>query len=61
MKLYIYDAETMEVVAVFEGNSNQECEEKAGGYLQNEDYAATYTPAFGAVDGLIENDEAEEL
>jgi hypothetical protein len=61
MKLYIYNIETMEVIATAEGDSNQECENKAAEYFENEDYAATYSPAFGFDGGLIENDEAEEL
>ena len=61
MKLYIYDTETMKVVATAAGNNNQECEDKAFNYLGTDKYGATYTPSFGAVDGLIENEDAEEL
>ena len=61
MKLYIYDAESMEVVAIAEGNSNEECEDKAANYLGVDEYGATYSPAFGSVDGLIDNAAAEIL
>lgn len=60
MKLYIYDEESMEVVAIAEGDTNEECEGKAEGYIEN-GYAATYSPAFGSVDGLEENPDAEVL
>ena len=61
MKLYIYNVETMEVAAIAEGSDNQECEDKAFNYLGSDEYAGTYSPAFGAIDGLIENPAAEEL
>ena len=61
MKLYVYDVETNEVIAIANGNSNQECEQKASLYLGVDEYAGTYTPAFGIAGGLIENAEAEML
>ena len=62
MKLFIYNVENMEVIVITEGNDNQECEEKAesAGYV-GDDYAWTYTPAFGFEDGLIENQDAETI
>lgn len=62
MKLYIYDTETMEVVAVANGNSNNECQMKAGeaGYSPDE-YGYTYSPAFGTIGGLIDTEDAEEI
>ena len=59
MKLYIYDLDTKKVIAVAEGNTNAECDDKAGAYTN--DYGTTYTPALGTVDGLIENDDADIL
>jgi hypothetical protein len=55
MKLHVYKVETLEVVEVFEGETNDECETAAAEYLGCDEYAATYTPAFGTVDGLIDN------
>ena len=59
MKLYIYDVETLEVIAIAGGESNAECEAKAQAYTG--DYGATYSPAFGAAGGLIDNTHAEVL
>lgn len=61
MKFYIYDTETMEVVAIAEGSSNEECEAKAATYLSVDTYGGTYSPAFGAASGLIDNPDAEIL
>lgn len=63
MKLYVYNQESMEVVAIINGGSNEECESKAGenGYYPSEDIAWTYSPAFGFDGGLIENEDAEEI
>ncbi len=52
MTLHIYNV-TLEVVAVAEGLTNLICEQKAQKYLGVEEYGATYTPAFGSVDGLV--------
>lgn len=60
MRLYIYDEETMRVVAIATGSTNEECETKADSYIQD-GYYSTYSPAFGSVDGLIENPDAEEI
>ena len=59
MKLYIYDLDTMEVIAIADGEANQECENKAQPYTN--EYGTTYTPAFGMVGGLIDNNNAEIL
>ena len=53
MKLYIYETSTMKVIAIATGESNVECEEAARNYLGIDEYAGTYTPGFGLVDGLI--------
>jgi hypothetical protein len=58
MKLYIYEIETKKVNAIAVGETNEECEQIAAPSLWCEDLAATYTPAFGTVDGLIENPDA---
>lgn len=54
MKLYVYDLDSMEVIAIAEGESEQECEDKV--YIYTNDYGTTYSDF-----GLIENDEAEIL
>ena len=59
MRLYIYDLDTNEVVAIAEGETEQECEDKATPYTN--DYGTTYSPAFGFDNGLVENDDAEIL
>lgn len=59
LKLYVYDLDTKEVIATAEGQTNDECEEKAWQYAN--DYGMTYSPAFGTADGLIEIDDCLEL
>lgn len=62
MKLYIYTTSDMHHVATITGDTNAECERAAGdAYDLNDEYAATYTPAFGANGGLVENDDAEQI
>lgn len=58
--LYIYSTETNTVVARIHGDTNGAIEAKLAelGYANNDDFGATYTPAFGAVDGLVESDGA---
>ena len=53
MKLYAYSVETMEVLGVVEGDTNEECETKMAerGY-EGDDIGWTYTPAFGFEGGL---------
>ena len=58
MKLYIYNLETKEIVATAEGETNDDCENKA---FYSDYYGMTYSPAFGANDGLIDNGDAITL
>lgn len=60
--LYIYSTETNTVVARIHGESNEACEAKADelNYMGSDDFGATYSPAFGAVDGLIDSDTAAD-
>ena len=60
MKLYIYNTETMEVVATVERDTNKECEAIADGNYCTDEYAWTYTPSFGVNGGLIDTD-CEEI
>lgn len=62
MKLYIYSVADMLHVATITGATNIDCERAANAsYDLNDEYAATYTPAFGAGGGLVENDDAEQI
>lgn len=54
--LYVYDSETDEphpLVAVYEGVDNRQCEEAAELDWGTDRYGWTYSPAFGAADGLV--------
>ena len=62
MKMYVYETESKEVVAVVTGDSNDECERKATEANYDDDqFGWTYSPAFGFNDGLIDNRDAIEL
>lgn len=61
MKLYVYDADSMVVVAVIEGESNAACEAVAEDRFGDEQYQRTYSPAFGAADGVEWSDDAEVI
>lgn len=60
MKLYVYKVGSRKIVNEYEGNSNAECEGKMGadyegwgdGDWNDSGLATTYTPAFGAAEGL---------
>jgi ABC-type cobalt transport system substrate-binding protein len=55
MTMYVYDTDTREVVAEITGADNAACEAVVADRFGDTDYfASTYTPAFGAVDGLIQ-------
>lgn len=43
MEFYIYNVDTMEIVEIFEGSTNEECEEKAFNYLGVDEYGGTYS------------------
>ena len=49
--LYIYDADTMTVIAEINAETNAACEEYAAENYSDE-YLNTYTPAFGFENGL---------
>ena len=53
MKLYIYDAETAEVVQTVTGGTQEQQEQYAFDEYGTNYFAWTYSPAFGATDGLI--------
>ena len=60
MELYAYNTETMEVIAIANGDDNYECERKMedAGFV-GDNIGWTYSPAFGFNGGLIENRDAE--
>ncbi len=62
MKLYIYSVSDMHHIATVSGDTNSACERAASAaYDLNDEYATTYTPAFGSVDGILENENAEQI
>jgi hypothetical protein len=62
MTMYVYDTDTLEVVAEITGCDHAACEEVVADRFGDTDYfAATYTPAFGANDGLIQSYDCEMI
>jgi|688.fasta_scaffold01948_18 hypothetical protein len=59
--LYIYSIETNEHVATITGSSNDDCEIVANERYGSNDYAWTYSPAFGSADGLRYIGDAVEI
>ena len=59
--LYIYDPATMQLLARVHGEDNKEMEDKAEEHYCSNDYANTYSPAFGFSGGLIDNPKAEDI
>ena len=58
--LYIYDADTMTVIAEINAETNAACEEYAAENYSDE-YLNTYTPAFGSGNGLNRNGSEEVI
>ena len=58
MELYIYATEDRKHVATVVGPDNEACEQVAEREYGTDDYASTYSPAFGFVDGLTWNPQA---
>lgn len=61
MKMYVYSLEDKEHVATITGESNDACDEAFNYHFDINDYAATYSPAFGLAGGLDENPDADEI
>lgn len=61
MEYYVYSAETNEHVATIVGDTDDACELAMENLYGINDYCGTYSPAFGTVDGLIENPNAERI
>jgi len=59
-KFYIYSTENNRHLYTIIGADNAACEAKAEEMgVDGDSLAGTYSPAFGASDGLVENDDAE--
>jgi len=57
MTIYIYDADTSDVIAAITGNTNEECEKYVNdNYNTNDEIRATYSPGFGFANGLNNNE-----
>ena len=62
MKYYIYSTEDNGHIYTIIGEDNAACEAKADEMgVDGDSLAGTYSPAFGASDGLIEHEDAEEI
>jgi len=59
MTLYIYSAETGEVVEKVTGGTQQEQMDYADSNYDSADYGWTYSPAWGMADELIDNGNAK--
>lgn len=59
--LYVYSLEANQHVATITGTDNAAVEAKAEAEYGSNDFGWTYSPAFGATDGLVANDDAAEL
>jgi len=62
MTMYVYDADSMVVVAEINGDSNIACESAArdNGY-EDDAYGWTYSPAFGFNGGLVDSSDSVEI
>jgi hypothetical protein len=59
--LYVYNIESNEHIATITGSSNASCEAVANERYGSNDYAWTYSPAFGLADGLRYIGDAVEI
>ncbi|WP_347990090.1 hypothetical protein [Methylomonas sp. AM2-LC] len=60
MQAYIYNTNTKVIVATISGDDQTAIESEASIY-DGDEYAVTYTPGFGSVDGLLDTGEHEEI
>jgi hypothetical protein len=62
MKAYIYNTETRNVVAEIKGDDNKSIEAKFDELnYDSDEFGLTYSPAFGADDGLITDGDFEVI
>jgi hypothetical protein len=60
MILYVYAPDTLRVTAEIHAEYAESCESVVAERFGDTDYfEATYTPAFGCVDGLVSTDHPE--
>ena len=60
--LYIYETESNTLVARINGTDNSACEEVANFHFGDTDsYGRTYSPAFGASDGIIPGESVVDI
>ena len=60
-KLYVYHNDSMRVIARIEGDDHKALEQYAYERYNDGEYCYTYSPAFGAIGGLIDCDDAESI
>ena len=60
-KLYVYHNDSMRVIARLEGDDQKVLEQYAYEHYGDGEYCYTYSPAFGAIGGLIDCDDAESI
>ena len=59
---YAYEIESRKLLATIEGKSNEVIERAyAARFGDADDLGLTYTPAFGAASGLVDNSNAEHI
>lgn len=61
LTVYVYNIHSLEVVAEISGTDTHVLIAKASGWTDLDDYAATFTPAFGINGGLIKSSTADIL
>lgn len=61
MKYHVYSTEDNSHVATISGSSNEAIDKAFNRHFDINSFGGTYSPAFGAGHGLVENDEAEEI
>jgi hypothetical protein len=61
MKAYVYNQETMIIAAEIKGDNEKSIEAKYTEWFDTDEYGLTYSPAFGASDGLITDGDFEVI
>lgn len=61
MEAYVYDSETMKVLAKITGDDSKAIEAKFEECFDTEELSLTYSPAFGFEDGLVTDGDFEVI
>jgi hypothetical protein len=61
MKAYVYNTETKIVAAEIRGDNEKSIEAKYSEWFDTDEYGLTYSPAFGAYDGLRADGDFEVI